>query len=377
MTFTSSTYASLLKSLALLVALLSAAPMAGLELELRGSIRSRYGLFSPEIAGPEVAGAEGDEDEDESLELRVRPELLLYLEDWLTANITLRAQRGWGLAEDTLGEDDLELDRLYFDIELGQWDLRLGRQAINFGQAQIWNPVDLVDSNTALDFDIVKQGIDAVRASYSISSTANVLGLVAFPDGGSLSLLRGEVLLGNTEVGLLAAVDRRDDDVILGCDLKGDLGVGWWVEGAYHDRQDDTFHQLVLGFDYSFPVFRQLYIAAQYYRDSSGGTNVDNYPFAEAASGRRFLARQYGSLIASLSLDELTSINSSVIYNLEDQSYVATAGLARYFFDNLEVTLRASLFRGSGPGEFNPVAGSPLFGRQPTEAYEMYLEWSF
>ena len=25
----------------------------------------------------------------------------------------------------------------------------------------------------------------------------------------------------------------------------------------------------------------------------------------------------------------------------------------------------------------NPVAGSPTFGRQPTETYELYLEWSF
>ena len=31
----------------------------------------------------------------------------------------------------------------FLDVELGGWDLRLGRQAINFGQALIWNPVDL------------------------------------------------------------------------------------------------------------------------------------------------------------------------------------------------------------------------------------------
>jgi len=370
MTSTSQTRRSLIKALVLITALLSTAPAAGLELELRGSVRSRYGFFSPEVGGSE----RGD---DESLEVRARPELLLYLKDWLTANITVRAQRGWGLAEASLGKGDLELDRAYFDLELGQWDLRLGRQAINFGQAQIWNPVDLVDSNTALDFDIVKQGIDAVRASYAISSTASVLGLVAFPEGGSLSLLRGEMLFGSTEIGLLAAVDRRDDEVVLGFDLKGDLGVGWWVEGAYHHRREDDFHRLVLGFDYSLPVLQQLYFSVQYYRDSSGETAVENYDFASAAAGRQFLARQYSSLLVGLTINELLRSNASLIYNLEDQSYVLTAGLARYFFDNLEITLRTSIFRGSGPGEFNPVVGSPLFGRQPTEAYEVYLEWSF
>ena len=224
-------HTSLVKVLALFTGLFVAAPVAGLEWELRGSIRSRYGFFTPAV---------GD---DESLELRARPELLLHLKDGLTANITVRAERGWGLAEAVLGQGDVEVDRAYLDIELGQWDLRLGRQAINFGQALIWNPVDLVDSNTVLDFDVVKEGIDAVRASYAISSTASVQGLVAFPEGGSLSLLRGEMLLGNTDVGLLAAANQRDDEVVLGLDLKGDLVVGWWVEGAYHDRRRGDFHQ--------------------------------------------------------------------------------------------------------------------------------------
>ena len=66
-----------------------------------------------------------------------------------------------------------------------------------------------------------------------------------------------------------------------------------------------------------------------------------------------------------------------MIYNLEDDSFVLTAGVARYFFDDLEVNVRASVFRGSGPGEYNPVRGSPLFGLQPTETYELYLEWRF
>ena len=97
----------------------------------------------------------------------------------------------------------------------------------------------------------------------------------------------------------------------------------------------------------------------------------------ELRGARRFLGRQYASLISSISFNETASASGSFIYNLDDSSYVVTAGLARYFFDDLEVTVRASLFRGSGPGEYNPTAGSPLAGRQPTETYEIYLEWRF
>jgi hypothetical protein len=115
----------------------------------------------------------------------------------------------------------------------------------------------------------------------------------------------------------------------------------------------------------------------QYFHDSSGGTGIEDYTFSRSAAGRQFLARNYGSLITNLTISEFLSTNASLIYNLDDQSYVLTMGIARYFFDNLEITLRTSLFRGSGPGEFNPVVGSPLLGLQPTEAYEVYVEWSF
>ncbi len=314
-----------------------------------------------------------------NLELRARPELILYLKKGLSANVTVRGQRNWGASEATLGENDAEIDRAYLDVEAGRWDLRIGRQAINFGQALVWNPVDLVDSNSPLDFDIVKEGLDAFRASYAVSPTASVLALVAFPDGGTISLLRAEALMGNADVGVLVAEDRRDDDFIVGVDVKGDLGVGYWAEGAYHSVDGgEDFHQLVVGFDYSWPVFQQLYLALQYYRDSSGGTGVENYDFASLGGGaRRFLARQYTSLISTLSFNDTTSASGSVIYNLEDSSYVVTTGLARYFFDDLELSVRANFFRVSGPGEYNPAAGSPLAGRQPTETYELYLEWRF
>ena len=354
---------------------LSPASVSAVDYDLKGSIRSRLALFSP-VAGD--VPPEGGQRDDFNLELRARPELTFYLKDRLSANLTVRGQRNWGASEDSLGSGDLELDRFFLDVELGAWDLRLGRQAINFGQALIWNPVDLVDSNSPLDFDVVKEGVDTFRASWAVSSTASVLALVAFPDGGTISLLRGEVLAGSADIGLLAAADARTDELIFGFDVKGDLGVGYWAESAYHDLEDgEDFLELVLGFDYSWPIQDQLYLALQVYRDESGGTGVEDYDYAALGTTRRFLGRRYGSLIAGLTFSELTALNGSVIYNLEDDSFVLTAGVARYFFDDLEVTVRASVFRGSGPGEYNPVRGSPLFGLQPMETYELYLEWRF
>ncbi len=352
--------------LAAILAALGAQASSAADYDLRGAIRSRLTLFGSVV------------EESYNFELRARPELTVYFKDRLSATLTMRGQSNWGSGEESFGSGDVELDRAFLDLELGDWDLRVGRQAINFGQAMIWNPVDLVDSNSPLDFDVVKEGIDAFRASWAASATASVQGLVAFPDGGTLTLVRGEVLAGSADLGFLAAADARTDERLLGFDVKGDWGVGYWLESAFHDlNEGEDYLQVVAGADYSFAVQDQLYLALQLYRDESGGTGVADYDYASLGTTRRFLARSYGSAVAGLTWNELTTLNGSVIYNFEDSSFVTTLGLVRYFFDNLEVTVRASLFRGSGPGEYNPVAGSPLFGRQPTETYDLYLEWRF
>ncbi len=367
-------------ALVAILAILGSEPSPAADYDLRGSLRSRLTLlsFAGDVPGQGDVTPEGGQRDTYNLELRARPELTFYFKDRLSAHLTVRGQRNWGTGEEAFGAGDFEVDRAFLDLELGDWDLRVGRQAINFGQSLIWNPVDLVDSNSSLDFDVVKQGIDAFRASWAASATASVQGLLAFPDGGTLALVRGEVLAGSADLGFLAAADARTDELVLGFDVKGDLGVGYWLEGAFHDLEEgEDFLQVVAGFDYSFNLQDSLYLALQLYRDESGGTGVADYDYASLGTTRRFLARSYGSLIAGLTFSELATLNGSVIYNFEDASFVTTLGLVRYFFDNLEVTVRASLFRGSGPGEYNPVRGSPLFGRQPAETYDLYLEWSF
>jgi hypothetical protein len=347
------------------------AAAGGLQSELSGYARSRLSVFSP------IDGA------DWNLILTLRPELVLHLGDKLSATVTVAGERLAGRGEDLLGrQGDFRVDRAFVDTSLGRLDVRVGRQAINFGSALIWNPTDLVDTNTAFDFNVEKRGVDALRGALGLSSTANVLGLMAFPEVGGqrrvLLLLRGEALVGSTNLAVLAAQDGRRDEAVVGLDAKGDLGVGFWVEGAAHfPKAAKDFYDVVVGADYSFAVMDRLYVAAQVRRDSSGGTGVGDYDYAALLQGRSFLARDYGSLIGTLTASELLSGTLSVVYNFDDASFITTGSVTRVFFENLEATLRVSLLRGSGPGEFNPVAGSPLEGRVPTESYELWLEWRF
>ncbi|WP_044180585.1 hypothetical protein [Hyalangium minutum] len=352
----------------LLFLLLGTAARAEVSASVGGSVRNRLYVFSPL-----------DKD-NYSYELNIRPEFTVNVSEDMAAVVTLNAQRLLGAAGRAGNAEVLLVDRAYIDYHFEKWDLRIGRQAINMGSAMIWNPIDLVDLNTPLNFAVQKRGVDTARASISLSPTARVIGAVAFPQNKALSLLRAEWLLGGTGMAVVAVDDRRRDEQVLGVDIKGDLEVGYWLEGAVHLPQEGKVsYRVVVGADYSFPVLQSLTFSAQYYRDSSGGAGLSDYDYEALAAGRRsFLGRQYVSLTGNLSTDEVTYVSLAFIGNLEDRTGLVSLGVGRYFFDNLEVSLRGLLMGGlQGPGEFKPGEGHPLGSALSTRTVELYVDWRF
>ena len=56
------------------------------------------------------------------------------------------------------------VDRLYLQYTFEHWDLKLGRQRINWGLNTIWNPNDIFNAYNFLDFDYEERpGNDAIR----------------------------------------------------------------------------------------------------------------------------------------------------------------------------------------------------------------------
>lgn len=66
------------------------------------------------------------------------------------------------------------LDRLWVDFNFGKFEIRTGRQRINWSQTLVWNPNDIFNAYSFFDFDYVERpGSDAVRLQYypNFSST--------------------------------------------------------------------------------------------------------------------------------------------------------------------------------------------------------------
>jgi hypothetical protein len=65
------------------------------------------------------------------------------------------------------------IDRLYLDFSFNDWEVRVGRQRVNWGIGTFWNPNDIFNAFSFLDFDYEERpGMDGVRVTkYGKSST--------------------------------------------------------------------------------------------------------------------------------------------------------------------------------------------------------------
>lgn len=67
------------------------------------------------------------------------------------------------------------IERLWMEYRRSKWNLRAGRQRINWGLTNTWNPNDIFNTYNFLDFDYEERpGCDALKIQYMISEMSHV-----------------------------------------------------------------------------------------------------------------------------------------------------------------------------------------------------------
>jgi hypothetical protein len=79
----------------------------------------------------------------------------------------------WNVIEKQSFLFNTTVDRLWIDLQFGNFQATAGRQRINWGQTFVWNPNDIFNAYSFFDFDYVERpGSDAVRLQYFPSSSS-------------------------------------------------------------------------------------------------------------------------------------------------------------------------------------------------------------
>ena len=195
-------------------------------------------------------------------------------------------------------EFDLNLYRSWFRFSATQYEVRIGRQKLNFGPAQILRPLKWFDTIDPTDPQKNSQGTDALLFRYYFLNNANFWFWTIDPDntfqednfyqktdgyefGGRFQypFQYCEAAITYHHRNLFWNVEtphKFDDEDRFGLDCRWDFQIGLWIEIMYSklSNADSTMysHFFTVGADYTVGIGNGLYILTEhmFYENSYG-----------------------------------------------------------------------------------------------------------
>ncbi|MFK7929029.1 MAG: hypothetical protein AB8H79_12625 [Myxococcota bacterium] len=257
--------------------------------------------------------------------------------------------------------DYLYVDRLYVDAYTKYADIRVGRQALNWGSGFVVNPSDPFPQVLLTEPWKPRQGVNAVRATIPLGGLSRVQLVGASDDAFVHPRVAGRVTVNalDTDFSAVGAYREEANNGIVGLDIKGTLGVGFWVEGVVHIGEGTPYEEVAIGADYSFNVLNGLFVTAQYYRNGNEpGVTGPSALFAEREDpfAPFFSGRDYLMLSGNLAIVPEASTSVLAIQNLGDGTAFIVPTVGVYPSAKFDITLAAQIplsTWGDG-GEFRP-----------------------
>ncbi|MBI5843328.1 MAG: hypothetical protein HZB23_01515 [Deltaproteobacteria bacterium] len=308
----------------------------------------------------------------------------------------------WDISSGEHHASSLSIDRASVKISLRRADLTIGRQAVTFGKAWFWNPLDLFSPFDATQFDRdYKAGVDAIRldAPFSDFSGATVIYVAGRELDGSGGYKTNDNIdaswSGSALIGRLYATVRGFDLALSGGKVYGGFHAGAGASGEVG--------QLALRFEAAgffaddngpalpFPLAGDLYedsatavigighrfdnsldIEAEYLINSGGAGEDWNEAFSRFQKGAiPQMSRNVLGFSASYEINPLATARISVIQSLSAPiSTNISPNLTISLSDNAEAIMGASINAGKRPKA--PLGAPDIkseFGSFPSQFY--------
>jgi hypothetical protein len=222
------------------------------------------------------------------------------------------------------------VDRAYLKYTSDKLDIRLGRQRINWGMNLAWNPNDLFNTYTLIDFDYQERaGADAARVQYFFNGQTSFDVAYQYGDDLDESIIAGMFKFNRWEYDFQLLGGSYYTDIAAGVGWAGNLKtMGFKGEVTlFHPKafSPDTADVISgsVTFDYSFK--NGLYLNASALYNSSG------------VSSTLSMGNPFESFMGSLSAKNL--MPSMVTYFLQGSGAFTpalTGSIALFYMDGFE-----------------------------------------
>ena len=254
-------------------------------------------------------------------------------------------------------------DRAYIKYSSDKWELRIGRQRINWGVNLAWNPNDLFNAYSLIDFDYQERlGVDALRLQYYIGEMSTIE-LSAQP-GMSIdeSIFAGlwKFNLNGSDFQFLFG--NYYEDVAIGFGLATNIkNAGVTIESTYFNPKNNskTSEGLSTSFSVDYSTKSGIYFNSSFLFNSLGSTKKstdDNLfgSFLTDISAKRLMPSKL-TYFTQVSGNFTPAINGSMtIFHMKGEEMLLMMPSITYEIkENLDTMLLAQLIYNQIESNFN------------------------
>jgi len=288
--------------------------------------------------------------------------------DYLDLSYYVPKNKGWLL--------HTMIDRAYLEWNNEKWEVRLGRQRINWGVNLIWNPNDIFNSYSFFDFDYEERpGSDALRIKRYTSFASSIELALSIDEDFDKTVLAGMYKFNMHSYDLQLFIGKSREDLTAGLGWAGNLGdAGLKGEVSYFYPYNDNFMNKALlasvSLDYNFES--SLYLHGSYLYNSDGSIDILPTQLDFNTSGRltaRDLSPFQHSIFlqATYNFHPLINGGLATIYYPSTTAFFINPGVTFSITSNFDLDLIGQLYYDDLGGDFKAQARL-LYAR---------LKWSF
>lgn len=272
------------------------------------------------------------------------------------------------------------IDRANIKLKFESLDITLGRQAITFGTAYFWNPLDVFGPFTATQFDRdFKNGVDALRIDAPIGEFSGLSAVGVVGRGNyeqrwlrSTLLVRGYTTVAGWDATIQGG--KVFGGYQLGAGVVGDIeGLEIRSEASWYSpvEADSLPEHLTAVFGAGYRFENTLYLSAEYLYNGAVLTEPlqDNEMGVSAHMSQGRLLHGSGHLVGAILQYELMPIlqsSAAALFSLSDSSYLIQPGLTLSISDESDVVVGAIIPQGDSGTEFG---GYPVMGYMQMKSY--------